>query len=278
MKTTVSDITYPVQYLNLLLELDIRNNDDMDTFCLHDLHDMAERGNTLFHSDYNYLLYLIEEGLFIDKDAAYEVVSNMAQAGVVTTVELTPMTDIQRKIMSELDTYCHRVITSHALSGHGKSWEPFVSLSFEGDHIISIGLSSYQAGDKEEWSGSEEHLLNCVRKHNNVTKDMLLMGTTHSNPFVSSLIDPASPERACDIYEGICGKHPHIMSRYITQDGCLLPIAVSSTGKNVVVEGKGAVVGENDYSPFRYSNHDMWSFGYPCVNESTAFLHHLYRK
>lgn len=108
----------------------------------------------------------------------------------------TPMTSIQENIILNLDIYANAVLASFSASGHGKSWEPYVCFSCHDGIITKLTVRSYQGGDRETFTGTEESINNQLEKHIINILPVLLMGSTNSNPLVVSLIGDNSNKAA----------------------------------------------------------------------------------
>lgn len=180
---------------------------------------------------------------FSDLFPMIESAMDIVRHGSITiTTQHRAATEDEKKIISILDDYANLVSASHYAAGHGKSWEPLLSLRMQDDQM-ELSLRSYQAGDDFSVTGTAREVATQLSSHVESVKSRLLCGSTNSNPLVMSMIGENEDEA-------------HRRYQILTED-----------------EGfsyKETLLSEGIFLPSVFNGYTVESAGYPDITDSPA--------
>lgn len=139
------------------------------------------------------------------------------------TTTLTPATDTELEITHLLGDYANLVRASHMAAGHGKSWEPAITIYIDHQGEIStVSLASYQGGDRETFHSDHSPLVDSITTHIQSVKSKLLRGSTNTNPMLMALIGD-NTDTAEGYYATLTGSNPHPYDEVLLHEGAFLP-------------------------------------------------------
>lgn len=100
--------------------------------------------------------------------------------------EVKEATEYHHELMKLLSRYHNLVGASHTIAGHGKSWEPSITITSIDDQHYEVEFCSYQAGDQQEEPirGTLHEIIPLVERRIENVEASLLTGMTNTNPFV----------------------------------------------------------------------------------------------
>lgn len=100
--------------------------------------------------------------------------------------EVKEATEYHHELMKLLSRYHNLVGASHTIAGHGKSWEPSITITSIDDQHYEVEFCSYQAGDQQEEPirGTLHEIIPLVEHRIDNIEASLLTGMTNTNPLV----------------------------------------------------------------------------------------------
>lgn len=100
--------------------------------------------------------------------------------------EVKEATEYHHELMKLLSRYHNLVGASHTIAGHGKSWEPSITITSIDDQHYEVEFCSYQAGDQQEKPirGTLHEIIPLVEHRIDNIEASLLTGMTNTNPLV----------------------------------------------------------------------------------------------
>lgn len=185
---------------------------------------------------------------------------SVRHGSVTITTQHRAATEDEKKIISILDDYANLVAASHYAAGHGKSWEPLLSLRMQDDQM-ELSLRSYQAGDDFSVTGTAHEVTTQLSSHVESVKGRLLCGSTNSNPLVMSMIGENEDE-AHRRYQMLTEDEGFSYKETLLSEGIFLPSVFN--GNTVESAGYPDVT----YSPARVEYRDEQHQETPDVTHS----------
>ena len=100
--------------------------------------------------------------------------------------EVKEATEYHHELMKLLSRYHNLVGASHTIAGHGKSWEPSITITSIDDQHYEVEFCAYQAGDQQEEPirGTLHEIIPLVEHRIDNIEASLLTGMTNTNPLV----------------------------------------------------------------------------------------------
>lgn len=165
----------------------------------------------------------------------HDAVQKLKDSAVTVTTDVQEATEQHHELMKLLSRYHNLVGASNTVSGHGKSWEPLVSVTRTVDNTYEVDFSSYQAGDRQEdtITGELKDIITAVQKRVDDVEPALLTGQTNSNPLVMMMTDENTDDTV-QVFNQLEEDNPYVYQNVFFVDGVFLP---DTTMKSVEFSG-----------------------------------------